>query len=144
MASAATKWNGTNFLVGLAAQGAGVLIYDARGHSESIHQNGKADLSYKEFQTAEQWDKMPNDLASAVEMLKKQLQPVRTPFGRRRSQSGGECRVGLYGNSIRIFWALVLLSPGLRYASIDSEEAFHHYGERHVFMAASPDDSLCV
>jgi hypothetical protein len=37
--------------------------------------------------------------------------------------------------------ALILLSPGLSYAGIESEPALQRYGLRPLFMAASPGDS---
>ena len=127
----------------LAKQGDGFLIYDMRGHGDSTHLANGGTLAYTDFRTAgkgSQWDHMADDLKSAVDTLKKQfkLDPSRIAVG---GASLGANVALLYASQHAEVPALILLSPGMEYAGISSEEPFQRYGKRPVFIAASPGDA---
>jgi pimeloyl-ACP methyl ester carboxylesterase len=114
----------------LIQRGEGFLIYDARGHGQSVRLASGGRMDYHQFQV---------DLASAVETTHS-----RYGIPEQRIAVGGAslgANVALvYASRHREVPALILLSPGLDYAGIESEKAFIHYGSRPVFMAASPED----
>src|SRR5258708_33622166 len=59
------------FVGRLVQQGDGFLIYDARGHGESVHQPGGGDIDYRQFWTGpgSAWEKMVDDVDSGVRFL---------------------------------------------------------------------------
>src|SRR5262245_9243431 len=65
------EWEG--FAELLAADGCGVLFYDARGHGESERKSTGEIISYQQFLSrgaGSEWDKMRGDLETAVIFLK--------------------------------------------------------------------------
>ena len=127
----------------LAERGDGFLIYDARGHGESVHRAHGGAIDYREFRTlgvGSEWDGMADDLRSAVGFL-----ASRFSLDVRRIAVGGAslgANVALvYAGRRPEVPALLLLSPGLQYAGVEIEEAFRRYGKRPLFMAASPADA---
>jgi acetyl esterase/lipase len=82
---------------------------------------------------------MTGDLKSAVEILKSRysIDPHEIAVG---GASLGANVALVYASEHADVPALILLSPGLDYAGVASEEAFHRYGTRPVFIAASPGD----
>jgi pimeloyl-ACP methyl ester carboxylesterase len=134
------EWLG--FAPKLAQQGDGFLIYDARGHGESIHKESAGDLDYREFQSVgrgSQWSRMSDDLASAVNYLHTHfaLDSKRIAVG---GASLGANVALLYASQHPEVPAVILLSPGQKYAGIGSEDPYRKYGTRPLFMAASPGD----
>jgi len=127
----------------LAAQGEGALIYDARGHGESVHGAGGKTLDYKEWRDAgagSAWRAMTSDLESAVRTLS-QREGIPIAHIAVGGASLGANVALAYAAGHRDVPALVLLSPGFQYAGIESEKAFRKYEPRPVFIAASPGDS---
>ncbi len=132
------EWN--VFAEALAAQGDGVLIYDARGHGESIVRAGGGSVDYRSWsRDDDNWKKMSADLGSAVNMLRKQfsLDPHHVAVG---GASLGANVALVYASQHADAPALLLLSPGLEYAGVETPGAFRAYGTRPMFMAASPGD----
>ena len=130
------------FVDKVVAQGQGVLVYDARGHGESTLQD-KQGIYYQNFHTGgpgSEWNHMVQDLDSAVRWAKKQ-----PGVGMARVAVGGAslgANVALvYASQHPEVPALMLLSPGLEYAGIQTPEAYQHYGARPLFLAASPKDA---
>jgi pimeloyl-ACP methyl ester carboxylesterase len=126
-----------------ADQGDGIYLYDARGHGESSHLKAGGSLSYKDWRTAgpgSPWSLMPSDLAFVVQKLEKKF-----GFSDHEIAVGGAslgANVALvYASSHPSVPALILLSPGLEYAGLQTPSAFYAYRGRPVFIAASPNDS---
>ena len=141
LGSSKQEWLG--FVRLLTLRGDGFLIYDARGHGESVHQSDDTRLDYREFRAdgpGSSWDRMAGDLDSAVRLLKSRFS---TPP--RRIAVGGAslgANVALtYASRHREVPAAVLLSPGLEYAGVQTEGPFRQYGDRPIFFAASPGDA---
>jgi len=126
----------------LAAQGNGVFLYDARGHNESDHLVTGEMISYQAWQTAgpgTPWSAMPSDLSFAVGMLKKKYGLSGNKFAVGGASLGANVAL-VYASDHPDARALVLLSPGMEYAGIQSGPAFQAYQGRPVFVAASPND----
>jgi len=126
----------------LGIQGQGVFIYDLRGHGASNQTVQGETISYHSWQTGgpgTAWEAMPGDLAGAVEMVHKRYQ---IPYNRIAvgGASLGANVALIYASQSSKVPALILLSPGLSYAGIESEPALKRFGRRPLFMAASPDD----
>ncbi|MFH1011632.1 MAG: alpha/beta fold hydrolase [bacterium] len=117
--------------------GFSVLTVDLRGHGQSVR-CGDRILDVKEFANAE-FAAMAEDVHAAVGFLRKE-----------ESVDGG--RISLVGASIGANLALryaaadtairsiVLLSPGLEYRGLTTEDAILLYGNRPIFLIASRDD----
>ena len=134
------------FVEQMVKQGDGFLIYDARGHGDSTHLTNGGTVTYTDAKTAgpgSLWDHMPDDLKSAVEMLKTHntLDVHEIAVG---GASLGANVALVYASQHPEVPALILLSPGLEYAGIASEDAFRRYGTRPVFIAASPGDAYAA
>jgi len=129
----------------LVQEGDGFLIYDARGHGDSTTgRNGP--VSYTDFRTAgsgSQWERMIGDLDGIVNQLKSRfkLDPRQIAVG---GASLGANIAVIYASQHSDVPAIILLSPGLEYAGVQSEQAFRQYGSRPVLIAASSGDSYAA
>lgn len=122
----------------LVKAGYAVFAIDLRGHGESILRHG-AKVSFRGFSHKE-YAKMPGDLGLMLQ--------APAPFQDRVDLE----KVGVIGASIganvalvaaaqhRQIKALVLLSPGLDYWRIRTEEAMLDYGERPVLILCGEAD----
>jgi pimeloyl-ACP methyl ester carboxylesterase len=127
----------------MAAQGSGVMIYDARGHGESVHGRSGETLTYQAWRAAgpgSPWDQMPSDLETAVSLLEKKYGLTDTHAAVGGASLGANVAL-VYASRHPKVPALILLSPGLEYAGIQSVPAFQAYGKRPLFIAASPGDA---
>jgi alpha-beta hydrolase superfamily lysophospholipase len=127
----------------LAAQGQGLLIYDLRGHGGSIHTKDGGVLNYREWTSAgpqSPWNKMADDLESAVEILQNKFhrRPGRIAVG---GASVGANIAMSYAGTHQNVPDVLLLSPGMEYAGIQTEKVFAAYTPRPALLAASPGDS---
>ena len=138
LGSSKGEWDG--FAERLAAIGDGAMVYDARGHGDSIRTLTGEKLDYQEWQSPEPWGKMPQDLDSAVEALheKKNIALKSIAVG---GASLGANVAMIYASRHNEVPAVVLLSPGLQYAGVSCEEAFKRYGKRRLFIGVSPGDA---
>lgn len=128
----------TGLIPRLVKEGYAVFAIDLRGHGESIFRDGTK-VSFRGFSSKE-YAKMPGDLGLMLEA------PV--PYQDRVDLE----KVGVIGASIganvalvaatqhRQIKALVLLSPGLDYWRIRTEEAMLDYGERPVLILCGEED----
>lgn len=126
----------------LARQGNGVFLYDARGHHESNHLITGETISYQSWQSAgpgSPWNAMPSDLASAVNLLRKKYGLPGTRIAVGGASLGANVAL-LYASEHANVPAVILLSPGMEYAGIQTAAAIKTYRGRPVFMAASPND----
>jgi pimeloyl-ACP methyl ester carboxylesterase len=133
------------FAGSLIRQGYGFLSYDARGHGQSIHARNKSTIKYDQFgMQGSEWAKMISDLGYAVKFLRQQK---------------GIDKIGIIGASLGANIALVysstnpdirplvLLSPGISYAGIETKDAIMAFApekgkkNRPIAIVSSPDDT---
>lgn len=140
LGSTKEEWN--VFSRKLALQGNGIFIYDARGHGESNRMANGQTLSYQDWRHAgpeSSWAKMPDDLARAVDFLKRHYDLSEKKIAVGGASLGANVAL-VYASDHSHVPALLLLSPGLEYAGISSPEAYSLYKGRPVLIAASPGD----
>lgn len=138
-----TKEEWDTFARRLVIQGQGAFIFDMRGHGASTQTVKGETISYKSWQTAgpgTAWEAMPGDLGTAVETLHKIYNIPLSRIAVGGASLGANVAL-VYASQSSKVPALVLLSPGLSYAGLESEPALKRYGRRPLFMAASPGDS---
>jgi len=138
-----TKGEWDDFSRKLAQQGSGILIYDARGHGESQSSVSGEKLDYRMWGKIEgqpAWPNMAIDLASAVQMLGKRYSILEKSIAVGGASLGANVAL-VYAASHSQVPALILLSPGMEYAGIQSAAPYKSYQGRPVFMAASPSDA---
>jgi len=127
----------------LARQGNGIFVYDARGHGQSNATVSGTPLTYKDWGIAgpgSPWDAMPGDLESAVTVVHNRFEIPLARIAVGGASLGANVAL-VYASRQTSVPALILLSPGLEYAGIQSQSSFQAYGKRPLFMAASPEDS---
>ena len=127
-------WN--QFASKLIIGGYTVLSIDLRGHGRSVEQDGKT-ISWQTF-VEEDYGNMVLDIRAAEDFLS----------GKGISRD----RIALIGASIGANIALnyaanhenigtvVLLSPGLNYKEIKTEQAVEEFGERAILLVAGSND----
>ena len=112
-----------------------VLAIDLRGHGES-------DLDYRKFSPGDDFKGMVLDAAAAKDFM------IEEGTGPKDIVIIG----GSIGSNVALNYAaedkdikgVVLLSPGLDYRGIRTEEAMVAYGERPVLIVASEEDTYCA
>jgi pimeloyl-ACP methyl ester carboxylesterase len=126
-----------------AGTGNGFFLYDARGHGASIYLKSGSTITYKDWQTAgpgSQWNLMPGDLAFIFQKLQKKFSLPENQIAVGGASLGANVAL-IYASNHPAVPALILLSPGLEYAGIQTPSAFYAYRGRPVFIAASPGDT---
>jgi alpha-beta hydrolase superfamily lysophospholipase len=122
----------------LTEKGFGFLSFDIRGHGKSL-KCGKRSIDYKFF-NEEDWAKLSNDFLGAVSFL------VKKGIGKSKiifcgasigSSLALKAATEMKGEKIKY---LVLLSPGLAYAKIRTDEILPRLIGTKVLIAASPED----
>jgi len=115
-----------------------VLAIDLRGHGKSVTR-GESSLELSDFKITD-YAAMQQDVVAAVAWLRAQ------------GEVDGD-RVAIIGSSLGANLALVyaasdprvrqvaMLSPGLDYKGVGTEEAIQTYGDRPLFMAVSREDN---
>ncbi|MFQ5802896.1 MAG: alpha/beta hydrolase [Candidatus Methylomirabilales bacterium] len=127
------------FIPRLTAKGNAVLAMDLRGHGESI-QKDSARLRWRSFSRAD-YARMPVDLLETLDALAAYRNRINLNRVAVIGASIG-CNVALVAAADRqAIRALVLLSPGLDYRGIKTEEAMRRYGQRPILLMAGEADS---
>lgn len=135
-------WNA--FAAEAVQAGFTVLAIDLRGHGQSVSR-GDHTLDAREFSNAE-FAKMVEDVRAAVGFLQAQNRVD----ARRISVLGASIGANLalrYAATDTTIRSVGLLSPGLDYRGLTTEDAMKTYGERPVLLIAARDDdysSDCV
>ncbi len=122
--------------------GAGVFLYDARGHNESNHLANGQSIRYQDWLRAgpgTPWDAMPADLASAVQLLRDRYHLSEKKIAVGGASLGANVAL-VYASEHKRVPAVVLLSPGVEYAGINIVQPWLKFASRPVFAAASPQD----
>jgi pimeloyl-ACP methyl ester carboxylesterase len=108
-----------------------VLAIDLRGHGES-------DLNWRKFSPHAEFNDMVLDVATAKEFLV-QKGVKSTDIAIIGGSIGSNVAIN-YAAEDEDIRGVVLLSPGLDYRGVKTEEAMTAYGERPVFIIASEGD----
>ncbi|MBI3272681.1 MAG: alpha/beta fold hydrolase [Planctomycetes bacterium] len=124
---------GTN----LSRAGFEVLAIDLRGHGESLYREGQA-APWKDF-TKEEFQAMPRDLAAARKYLEARPELAGKAWLLVGASIGGNVAAA-YAASDPSVDGVALLSPGLDYRGVTTEDALRKYGKRPIFLASSSED----
>lgn len=122
-----------------ALQGAGyaVLTFDMRGHGESLKQRDR-ELDWMGF-SDDEFRKMMQDVLAGFNFLTRQTGVDAERIGVLGSDLGANVALNAAAYERRVR-TLVLLSPGLLYKGIRTENEMSKYAGRPVLMIASEDD----
>lgn len=126
----------------LRAAGLGVLAYDARGHGASSRSKNK-DGSPNEYQhwgppgPRSTWERMIDDVGTAVAFLQEQ-KVDRDSIVLAGASLGANVALN-YAVLARPVRGLVLLSPGLNYAEIKTEEVIGKVSQPVLIVASEAD-----
>ncbi|MFA5976181.1 MAG: alpha/beta fold hydrolase [Elusimicrobiota bacterium] len=121
----------------------GFLIYDLRGHGASTQGKPGEKLDYREWRQAgpgSPWSLMGDDLKSAVAMLMDRYHLTENRIALGGASLGANVSL-VYAGRHQAVPAVILLSPGLAYAGVVTPGAYRGYGQRPLFLAASPEDA---
>lgn len=127
----------------LAQKGWGVLTYDARGHGESSKSkdaNGSPN-GYQYFGRpgpGSQWEMMINDVGAAIQFSRKDFGQSSHPIIVAGASLGANVALN-FGSLSPSVKEVLLLSPGLVYAGIETEKAASQI-KIPVLIVASPID----
>lgn len=138
------RWEWKEFPRHLVNAGFAVLVFDMRGHGNSVYQ-GKTLKVWRQFDK-NTWDKLPKDIGYVLAAIAKNpdLNMVNTKaIGLIGSSIGANVAVNYAGQSPKQVRAMVLLSPGLEYHGIETFAAMTEY-ENAVFFIASKEDAYAA
>jgi len=141
LGSSKNEWQ--SFADKLQKYGYGFFAYDARGHGESTFYTNKGPIDYRTFGYSgdgSNWSKMPSDLASTLDYLKTNLSIKPSKVGIMGASLGANVAL-IFAADNKIIQQIVLLSPGLNYAGVKTEQSIESFNKRPIFIAASPGDT---
>jgi pimeloyl-ACP methyl ester carboxylesterase len=127
----------------LTEAGWGVLAYDARGHGESSQtRNASAQDIYKYLGApgpGSRWERMIDDVGAAARFLSGSKKVSRSSIFLAGTSIGANVCLN-FAALTRSVKGVVLLSPGLDYRSIRTEEAIQKTGKMPVLIVANSKD----
>ena len=140
LGSSKEEWTG--FSQALSSKGFGVLAYDARGHGQSKKKAGGAAADYQHFYGRglnSEWGKMVEDLGLAAETLikKHKINPAMVAVGGASIGANIALRYAVKKKEVPF---AILLSPGIDYQGVTTNDVISNYGNRPLLLAASPGD----
>ena len=141
LGSSKDEWK--NFARKLGEQGEGALLYDARGHFESVHTTDGKTLDYKDWRTAgpgSGWSMMVGDLWTAVDMLERRYKLSENVIAVGGASLGANVAL-VYASGHPKVPALLLLSAGEEYAGVNIVHEWQDLPHFPIFAAASPGDT---
>ncbi len=121
----------------LAARGQGYLSLDLRGHGASLTCGGAA-ADYKTFTKAD-WNKVSLDIEAGAAWLKKKGYPAKR-MGFCGASVGANLALKAAAQGKLKPAAVVLLSPGVEYAGVTTEDNYALKQPFRMLIAASQDD----
>ncbi|MGA2090406.1 MAG: alpha/beta fold hydrolase [Endomicrobiales bacterium] len=127
----------------LAAAGFGYFAYDARGHGDSTKTTSGTTVSYKYFGAPgpdSQWHAMIGDLDRAVRFLAATKNIKESSLVIAGASVGANIALTWAANHPSVV-AIIVLSPGLEYAGIETSGLISQFSHRRIAFAASPNDS---
>ncbi|MBN1622477.1 MAG: alpha/beta fold hydrolase [Endomicrobiales bacterium] len=142
------EWQG--FIKRLIKYGNGFLSYDARGHGNSTQKEDGQTINYQNFGASGQnthWEKMVSDLEEAVKYLETKRAIRENRIGLIGASLGANVCL-IYASKNEKIMPVVLLSPGLNYAGLDTREAISAFKiseenkkGRPLAIVSSPNDT---
>lgn len=139
LASVFEEWK--PFDSALISKGIGVLIYDLRGHNHSQKTVSGGTVDFQTFYGQgldSPWGKMIGDLGAAVRFLQKRGVNPRT-VGVGGASVGANIAFRYAAGHPEVPFC-ILLSPGVDYQGIRTDDVYPEYGRRPLFAAASAAD----
>lgn len=125
----------------LGRAGYHVLAIDLRGHGKSLIQ-GESTLSLQDLQAAD-YLAMTHDVAAAVTWLRSQPEVNADRVAVIGASLGANLALKYAAGDPRIA-QVALLSPGLDYKGVSTEDSIAAYGSRPLFMAVSREDNYAA
>ena len=122
-----TAWD--EYALQLAGSGFAVFALDMRGHGQT---GGEVDWDLAAVDLQEVWD----NLAARPDIDPARMGIIGASIGANMALVGGVNEPDTR--------TVVLLSPGLSYAGVETREAMVTFGERPVFIAASQEDTYAA
>jgi dienelactone hydrolase len=122
-----TAWD--EYALQLAGSGYAVFALDMRGHGET---GGEIDWDLAALDLQQVWD----NLAERPDIDPARMGIIGASIGANMALVGGANEPDAR--------TVVLLSPGLSYAGVETKEAMVTFGERPVFIAASQEDTYAA
>ena len=120
--------------------GYAVLSIDLRGHGESVKQNNGNTISFQSF-TPDDYNKMVLDVKAAKQFLITNKSANPNNISIVGASIGANVAIN-YAAIDPIIKSVVLLSPGLNYRGVSTEEAITKYKNNNsVYIAATEGDS---
>ncbi len=116
------------------------IAFDARGHGRSLMPDGR-NLSQRNFRDAE-WLGMTNDFAAAKEQLSERGADA-SNLAVIGAELGGSAAL-FYSRSDPDVQSVVLLSPGRKHKTFDTEAAIRDMRKTPILLIASEDDSYSL
>lgn len=139
MANDRKSWG--DFPAKLARAGYVALALDQRGHGESVWQ-GKSKREFSKFTNAD-FAKMTTDIGAVLNELAKNKRVDAARAAVLGASIGANAAL-VYAASHPEVKAVALLSPGLDYRGIVTEEAAAAYGRRPVLVVAAKEDGYAA
>jgi len=120
-------------------EGYAVLSIDLRGHGESVKQNNGNTLSFQSF-SPDDYNKMVLDVKAAKQFLitNKNANPNNISIIGASIGANVAINYAVMDPTIK---SVVLLSPGINYRGVSTEQAITKYKNNSVYIAATEGDS---
>jgi alpha-beta hydrolase superfamily lysophospholipase len=127
-----------SFAYKLMNKGYAVIAIDLRGHGQSLNKDGTS-TSWQSF-TDQDFNYMILDIAAAKQFLSKQAGIDKNKIGVIGASIGANAALNYAANDTDID-VLVLLSPGLDYHGVKTENAMKKYDRPVLIVVSSEDES---
>lgn len=139
---AAVKHEWDSFAQLLSSKGYGVLVYDARGHGQSMKKSSGETVDFQYFfgqGLQSEWGRMIDDLGTAVKYLgeKQHIDPRKIAVG---GASIGANVALRYAADHKEVPFVILLSPGVSYQGITTNDVIGKLVNRPMVMAGNQTD----
>lgn len=131
-----------HFAEKMGKDGFHVLALDLRGHGKSTRLPGGKTLAYENLDET-QYQLMVKDVGAAVTFLRTKSSANPDAIGLAGASVGANLAIRYAATDPKIS-NVVLLSPGLEYKGLSSEDAVQRYGERPLFIAVSREDNFAA
>ena len=120
-------------------EGYAVLSIDLRGHGESVKQNNGNTISFQSF-TPVDYNKMVLDVKAAKQFLITNKNANPNNISIVGASIGANVAIN-YASMDPTIKSVVLLSPGINYRGVSTEQAITKYKNNSVYIAATEGDS---
>jgi len=131
-----------HFAEKMSKDGFHVLALDLRGHGKSTRLPGGKTLAYENLDET-QYQLMVKDVGAAVTFLRTRTSANPDAIALVGASVGANLAIRYAATDPKIS-SVVLLSPGLDYKGLSSEDAVDRYGVRPLFIAVSREDNFAA